>query len=161
MSHICARCCCCVFQERQTRLHPDQPPTPATTLREDVSSAVHAVATVLEDVSELVTGASSGVVAKPAEDSETKCEVFENVKAGKLFNVLDTLLVGTTSEVMKLDDPFVKHQFGDNYIHSLFYQFKVAGFVRTSCGVLSVLLETGRCCWDDVWSTRVVCKCCM
>ena len=56
--------------------------------------------------------------------------------AGKAFNILDTLWVGTATETIPVDDANFRSLFGNSYIHSVAYQFKVSTNVV-------------RCFWND------------
>ena len=106
-------------------------------------SPVDVVDGVLEEVSPRASGVSAGRATsqssragspRPASAASSVSAVvpweeitheFEAVKTGRYFNVLDTLLVGSTSRRMRLDDAFSRKLFGESYGRSLWFQFRV------------------------------------
>jgi hypothetical protein len=72
------------------------------------------------------TGAAAVVAAHGAGG---QCAMIEDLQQGRSFNVLDTYGVNTHSKILTLDNPVLAHMFGDKYVHSTWYQFKIV-FVR-------------------------------
>jgi hypothetical protein len=108
------------------RQHAAADQAASSSLASAVTSAVSAVTDAVAAVTHSAApGGDKGVGVGSSDDASgdlPSCGIAA-VQQGKLFNILDTLLVSSTSKVMSLDDPIVSR--GHKFIHSTWFQFRV------------------------------------